>query len=69
MQFLAKIMPHNNLPLLYWEINAYMYWVKEQLCLKLFTAEADCAASDYLSSVLLESSWIMRVRTPVEAVW
>ena len=30
-----------------------MYWVKEQLFLKLFAAEADCAASDYLSSVLL----------------
>ena len=27
--------------------------VKEQLCLKLFTVEADSAGSNYLSSVLL----------------
>ena len=38
---------------LYWENNAYMYWVKEQLCIKLLVAEAACAASAYLSSVLL----------------
>ena len=35
--------------LLYWENNAYMYWVKEQLCIKLLVAEAACAASAYLS--------------------
>ena len=39
--------------MLYWENNAYMYWVKEQLCIKLLVAEAACAASAYLSSVLL----------------
>ena len=39
--------------MLYWKNNAYMYWVKEQLCLKLLVAEAACAASAYLSSVLL----------------
>ena len=32
---------------------AYMYWVKEQLYLELLVAEATCAASAYLSSVLL----------------
>ena len=36
--------------MLYWENNAYMYWVKEQLWL---VAEAACAASVYLISVLL----------------
>ena len=36
--------------MLYWENNAHMYWVKEQLCIKLF-AEAAYAASAYLSSV------------------
>ena len=35
--------------LLYWENNAYMYWVKEQLCIKLLVAEAACAASAYLN--------------------
>ena len=39
--------------MLYWENNAYMYGVKEQLCIKLLVAEAACAASAYLSSVLL----------------
>ena len=39
--------------LLYWENNAHMYWVKEQLCIKLLVAEAANAASAYLSSVLL----------------
>ena len=39
--------------MLYWENNAYMYWVKEQLCIKLLVAEASYAASAYLSSVLL----------------
>ena len=39
--------------MLYWENNAYMYWVKEQLCIKLLVAEAACAASAYLNSVLL----------------
>ena len=39
--------------MLYWENNAYMYWVKEQLCIKLLVAEAAYAASAYLSSVLL----------------
>ena len=39
--------------MLYWENNAYMYWVKEQLCIKLLVAEAACAASAYLSCVLL----------------
>ena len=39
--------------MLYWENNTYMYWVKEQLCIKLLAAEAACAASAYLSSVLL----------------
>ena len=41
------------LKLLYWENNAYMYWVKEQPFIKLLVAEAACAASAYLSSVLL----------------
>ena len=45
--------PKWTVRLLYWENNAYMYWVKEQLCLKLLVAEAACAASAYLSSVLL----------------
>ena len=40
--------------MLYWENIAYMYWVKEQLCIKLLVAEAACAASAYLSSVLLQ---------------
>ena len=34
--------------ILYWENNAYMYWVEEQLCIKLSVAEAACAASAYL---------------------
>ena len=38
---------------LYWENIAYMYWVKEELCIKLLVAEAASAASAYLSSVLL----------------
>ena len=40
--------------MLCWENNAYMYLVKEQLCIKLLVAEAACAASAYLSSVLLK---------------
>ena len=36
------------------KINVYMSWVKEQLCIKLLVAEADCAASGYLSSVLFK---------------
>ena len=40
--------------MLYSENNAYMYWVKEQLCIKLLVAEAAWAASAYLSSVLLQ---------------
>ena len=39
--------------MLYWENNAYMYWVKELLCIKLLVAEAAGAASAYLRSVLL----------------
>ena len=39
--------------MLYGENNAYMYWVKEQLCIKPLVAEAAYAASAYLSSVLL----------------
>ena len=42
-----------KLKMLYWENNAYMYGVKEQLCIKLLVAEAACAASAHLSSVLL----------------
>ena len=33
---------------LYWGNVAYMYWVKEQLCIKLLVAEAACTASAYL---------------------
>ena len=35
------------------ENKAYMYWVKEQLCIKLLVAEVAWAVSAYLSSVLL----------------
>ena len=44
--------------MLYWENNVYMYWVKEQLCIKLLVAEAASAASAYLSSMLLLEQWI-----------
>ena len=49
--------------MLYWENNAYMYWVKEQLCIKLLVAEAACAASAYLNCAAVEAVEVVEVKS------